>query len=486
MKKYLTAILVVVLGLILVSCKPRYEPIINAEDFDKSWTFDSSIKTRITFAHTMGKTEDPRHGQQALLDQQIDKFVKEMKEEHGWEIEVRHSQYGGYDDLLDKLSKELAEGIEPNMAYAYPDHVASYIASDKVLPLDNLINNNDKNVALTNAEKNDYVESFMKEGQFYDHNGTTLSVPFSKSTEVLFYNKTFFDKHNLEVPKTWDDVETVGRQIKNINDELLPFAYDSDDNLFIVSAAQRGLPYTELDEQLQGKAVFHTEGAVEMVGNLRRLYNDGLFSTKGIIGSYTSDMFVSERLMMTVGSTGGTNHNVPKGGEFEVGVAEMPQYDLKNPKTILQGPSIVLFRKGLRPDAGQDEDGNSIWTQPLPTQSEINEMVASWMFYKFITRPENTIDQAMGTGYLPVRQSAFETDAYKDYQSTVHSNKEDQAKADVLALAQELMDKDAFFVSPAYPTSAKARKASGELIMNALGRNTDLDTLFRRAIAQAS
>lgn len=484
MKKYLSAILVVVLGLVLVSCKPRYQPIINAKDFNPNWTFDASIDTSITFAHTMGKTTDPAHGQQALLDAQITAFVAEMKTAHGWNVKVTHSQYGGYAELLDKVGKELSTGNEPNMAYAYPDHVASYIASDKVLPLENLINNKDPKVALTKAEQDDYVESFLEEGRFYDHSGTTLSMPFSKSTEVMFYNKTFFAKHNIEVPKTWDDVKAVGKRIDEITDKpegMRAFAYDSDDNLFIVKSAQMGLPYTELDENLQGKAVFNTPESQAMMTDLQKMYKDGYITTKGMIGGYTSDMFVSGKLAMTVGSTGGTNHNVPGDGSFEVGIAPMPQVNVEDPKVILQGPSIVLFRKGLRPKA---EEGK--WVEPKPTPAQINEMVASWMFYKFITRPENTIKQAMGTGYMPVRVSAFQDPAYLAYQATTHTNKEDLAKANVLKLAESLMLQDAFFASPAYPTSSKARKAVGELVMNAFGEKGTMDLNYRRAVAASS
>lgn len=489
MKKLLLLATTLILAITLVGCRERYNPIISIDDFDKEWTFDASVDTTITFAHTMGKTSNPDLGQQALLDVQIAEFIEEMKEEYGWNVRVLHEQYGGYDELQDKLSKELSTGKEPSMAYAYPDHVASYIASDKVLPLDNLINNKDPRIALSKEEYEDYAESFLQEGREYDLNGTTLSVPFSKSTEVMFYNKTFFDKHNLKVPETWAEVRTVSEKIKEIQGDGwngIPFGYDSDDNLFIVRAAQKNNPYTKLDPKtLNGEVVFDDKANYTMVEELVKLVNDGLMTTKGLLGDYTSNSFKEEKLMMAVGSTGGTQHNVPEGALFEVGVARMPQETNKvnDQKTILQGPSIVLFRKGIRPSV-TDEDGNQIWAQPLPTQEQKNEMIASWMFYKFITRPENTIRQATGTGYLPVRVSAYDTETYKNY---VENAKQpvDKAKADVLSLAKELMEEDAFFVSPAFPTSSKARKAVGILLIDAFNNKGKLEDIFKRAVAAA-
>lgn len=489
MKRILSMALIAITGLFLVSCGPRYEAIINVEDFDKSWNFDASIDTRVTFAHTMGKTDNPNQGQQALLDQQIAEFSAEMKEKHGWNVSVVHEQYGGYTELQDRLEKELATGNEPSMAYAYPDHVASYIPSDKVLPLDNLINNSNSAIALSKADYADYVDSFLQEGREYDLNGTTLSVPFSKSTEVMFYNKTFFEKNNLDVPVTWDEVETVSKKIIEIaGSDVIPFGYDSDDNLFIVRSAQLGAPYTGLDPNtLQGQILFNNDKSKAMVEDLVKLHKDGILTTKGIIGDYTSNQFKIGKLMMAVGSTGGTNHNIPTGGEFEVGVAPMPQEtnNAKDAKTILQGPSVVFFRKGIRPAGETDDDGNPVWQQPVPTQAQKNEMIAAWMFYKYITRPENTIRQAMGTGYLPVRVSAYEEQSYLDFVENA-SSAADRAKADVLKLAKVLMETDAFFVSPAFASSSKARTAVGILLIDAMNNKGTIENLFRRAEAQAS
>ena len=49
MKKIFALIAVAFISVMLVSCGPKYDPIINVDDFDKSWTFDTSITTKITF-----------------------------------------------------------------------------------------------------------------------------------------------------------------------------------------------------------------------------------------------------------------------------------------------------------------------------------------------------------------------------------------------------------------------------------------------------
>ena len=57
-------------------------------------------------------------------------------------------------------------------------------------------------LGLTDEQKSDFIEAYYNEGrQFGD--GLMYTMPFSKSTEVLYYNKTFFDQNNLTLPTTW-------------------------------------------------------------------------------------------------------------------------------------------------------------------------------------------------------------------------------------------------------------------------------------------
>ena len=85
---------------------------------------------------------------------------------------------------------EIPNGNQPNLAYCYPDHVALYNRAKAVVPLNSLIDNEKYGY---NGDVSDFVPGYFAEGsQYGDDNIYTL--PFSKSTEVLFYNKTAFDR----------------------------------------------------------------------------------------------------------------------------------------------------------------------------------------------------------------------------------------------------------------------------------------------------
>ena len=168
----------------------------------------------IRFYHTMGSNL------RDVLTLYIEEFNKLYPNIH-----IEDSQVGGYDDVRDQINTELTVGSEPNIAYCYPDHVAMYRKAKAVAHLDNLIDSQitvtradgtTEILGLTAEQKADFIEGYYNEGtQFGD--GLMYTMPFSKSTEVLYYNKTFFDANNLTPPKTWDEMEAVCRKIKAID-----------------------------------------------------------------------------------------------------------------------------------------------------------------------------------------------------------------------------------------------------------------------------
>ena len=188
--------------------------------------YDGSAVT-ITFYHTMGST----------LVEVLDQYIAEFNKLYP-NITVEATQIGGYDDVRDQISTEITVGNQPNIAYCYPDHVALYNLAGAVAALDNLIESDitvthadgtSEILGLTQEQKNDFITGYYEEGrQFGD--GLMYTLPWSKSTEVLYYHKTFFDANGLSVPTTWDEMEELCAKIKAIDPESIPLGYDSEGN----------------------------------------------------------------------------------------------------------------------------------------------------------------------------------------------------------------------------------------------------------------
>ena len=151
--------------------------------------YDGS-KVTVTFYHTMG--ENLRN----VLDKYIEKFNLIYPN-----ITIDHNQVGNYDKVRETISTELAVGGGPNIAYCYPDHVALYRRANKVVALDDLIASQAPDgaggiIGMTDKEKANFIDGYWNEGYQFDDGTKMYTLPFSKSTEVLYYNKTFFDACN--------------------------------------------------------------------------------------------------------------------------------------------------------------------------------------------------------------------------------------------------------------------------------------------------
>ncbi|NLK12466.1 MAG: extracellular solute-binding protein [Candidatus Phytoplasma sp.] len=458
MKKIFSLLLLVVVTLSLAACRRVSAVVLDWNVISDDLEIDTSQNVRVIFWHTYGKEN------QNLLDE----FIAEFKVLYP-HIEIVHEQKGGYDEIRNAVNTALPAGNEPTMVTGYSDHVAGYINSGRVLPLNNLINNKNSEIAFTQAEIDDYITAFWDEGTVYDNAGTVLNLPYSKSTEAMFYNKTFFDKHNLTVPKTWDEVRSVSERIRTIIDadttltddqkkEIIPFGYDSEANLFITAAEQKKIPYTSINEEsLEGEILFNNDKAKSMVDYFNAMVQDKLFTTKALLaGAYTSTKFTEQKLYMTIGSTGGTNYNIPAGNAFEVGVASIPQFDLENQKVIQQGPNINMFLK-----------------------DNVQENIAAWLFLKYITAPEQSARWSVSTGYSPVRNSSYETDTYKNYVNKENPTIKDKIFIDVFEVSRQQVDY--YYTSPAFDRSSKARDQVGNLLYVVFSGQKSINDAFKDA-----
>ena len=434
----------------------------NQFDVEESLTYDGSEVT-IKFYHTMGQDKS------TILDNYIVEFNKLYPNIH-----IEHEQVGGYDDVRDQISKEIATGAQPHIAYCYPDHVALYNIAKATISLDSLIDSTaevkradgtTETLGLTADQKADFIEGYYNEGkQFGD--GKMYSMPFSKSTEVLYYNKTFFDEHNLEVPKTWDELEAVCAAIKEIDPSSIPLGYDSEANWFITMCEQYNSPYTAAKGD---HFLFDNDQNQAFVKEFNDWYNKGYITTQTLYGSYTSGLFVSQdgtRSYMSIGSSAGATHQRPTADAegnypFEVGIATVPQVDASKPKVISQGPSLCIF------DKENDQ-----------------EVLASWLFVKFLTtNVEFQAEFSMISGYVPVIKSVGENEVYKDFIANADGGSHIAALSAKVCLEQA----DAYYTSPAFNGSSKARDEVGALLTKCLtmfGDDVDaqIDQAFKDAI----
>lgn len=424
--------------------------------------YDGSEVT-ITFYHTMGTNLN------TVLDEYIQEFNKLYPRIH-----VVWEQVGSYDDVRDQISTQITVGSQPNIAYCYPDHVALYNLAGAVATLDNLINSQvvvkradgtSEILGLTEAQKDDFIEGYYNEGrQFGD--GLMYTMPFSKSTEVLYYNKTFFDQHDIAVPTTWAEMEQTCARIKAIDPNSIPLGYDSEANWFITMCEQYKSPYTSATGN---HYLFDNEVNRGFVKMFRDWYQKGYLTTQMLYGAYTSGLFTSAtgiKSYMSIGSSAGATYQRPAANPdgsypFEVGIAMIPQVSMDNKKVISQGPSVCIFAK-----------------------ANPQEVVASWLFVKYLTTTvEFQAAFSMASGYVPVLKSVSKNDVYADFLSRADYGKYITALSAKVCLEQE----DAYYTSPAFNGSSTARNQVGALLAKCLSAadNGNAEAMIKAAFVEA-
>ncbi len=423
--------------------------------------FDTETPVEITFYTSMG--EKLRNIVLSFYEAVPDDGITQFQELYP-NITVKFEYQSNYDATRDLVKQELGVGAGPNITYCYPDHVAMYLRTGKVIALDQFIDH--ETLGLTEEQKADFLEGFYSEGrEFAAVNGKNwmYTLPFSKSTEVLYYNKTFFEANNLEVPKTWDDVEELCRKIKAIDPDCIPFGYDSEANWFITMTEQLKSGYTTPDGD--DHFIFDNPTNREFVKRYAQWYAEGLVTTEELNGTYTSNLFKVQDSYFGIGSSAGATYQRPDKVDgdypFEVGIASIPQADANNPKVISQGPSLVLL------DGGDSQ-----------------ENIAAWLFMKFLTTTtELQAAFSDASGYVPVIKSVSNLDWYKAKLDNANGGD----NISYLSMKTCLEQEKYYYTSPAFNGSSTARDMVGQLLKNCMEKGTDpaLDSIIDQQFKDA-
>lgn len=496
MKKFLTLISVLFLGIMLTACGDK----------------DNVMK--IEFWHAFNGVNE------AVMQELTDEF----NARHEGEYQIILHGKGNYDALTETVQSAIKADAAPILVATYPDHVANYWQSGKVVELDEYIFDEEKGLdyeftytkyirksdgtfdteQITTNYFEDILEIYRNESNGYA-NGKYMSLPLNKSTEVMYYNKSFFDnpceylynndkfkndknaeklqackiaipealkdgKNGLKVPETWDEVKDVAKVIKDITkgrrvtatigstqktidfpNGQYSFGYDSMANLFITLAHQSGGGYTRYDGG-NIDFLFNNDTVINAIQMYKDMIDDGYaIMAKKIDASlkYLSDAFKNDLIFMNVGSSGGSNYADPQ-GKFEVGVAPIPQMNKDtHPAVIQQGTNISMLR-------------NSDTTQ--------EELDAAWEYIKFITSTEAISVFASKTAYLPTRQSAYDSEMYQ-----IYINKRDPFTGAIsiggLTERVAFSQTNWFFVDPAFPGSTAVRNEAETQMENIILKN---------------
>ncbi len=458
MKKILSLLLLVSLLISMCACHGNLATASYDEELASAFAVPEAFDTSRNYEVTFWAKNDTNMTQVGIYKQAIADFEAIYPN-----IKVNLRLYTDYGRIYNDVITNIPTNTTPDVCITYPDHIATYLTGkDTVVQLDTLLT--DPRYGLGGSEVrfdaptvDEIVLKFLEEGKIENHH---YALPFMRSTEACYVNKTYVEKLGYAVPKvlTWDFVWEVskaatqkdaeGNYIVNGQKVMIPFIYKSTDNMMIQILAQQNAGYSTD----AGEILIFNDTTQQALQTVAEYTGYGAFSTFKI-GGYPANFLNAGQCIFAIDSTAGATWmgsnapliDIPEDElvEFETVVLPIPQYNTQRLEMISQGPSMCLFNK-----------------------DDPQQVLASWLFAQFMLTNSVQIAYAQTEGYVPVTTKAQESDVYQDYLSRRGEDNElyYDIKIDATKLLLDHMDYT--FVTPVFNGSASLRNAAGQLIEN--------------------
>lgn len=334
---------------------------------------DNGETVEVTFWHAMNGPH------QEAITALTEKFNESQDE-----IIVKEMNQGDYSSLQQSI---MAAGVSkdlPTMSQLTPGQVPDLAENNLLQPLDDLIVSD---TAFSQDEMDDIYEGFL-DGVKYD--GKMYSMPFSKSTRIMFYNQEILDDYGMDVPASWDEVIELGEKMTEAGDDRVAMGLENGFEMeFETMARQNGSAF--IDQETLEVDIDSPE-SVEALQFLMDAFENGHARTAGEDG-YFSGPFSRGESALYIGSSAGVAHVQPSADEngLDWGTSEIP---------TLNGEQLTLLA------------GNDLGVYASATEEEKEAAVT---FIHFLLQPENTAFWAMETGYVPITRAAQDVLEYQAF-----------------------------------------------------------------------
>lgn len=292
-------------------------------------------------------------------------------------LPVKVEHVGGYGDIFRKVSASIQARELPSMAVGYESMTAEYIQAGAVAELDPFLA--DPELGLSAEELADFFPAVLDTNRYAAHGNKMYSFPFCKSVLMMYYNKEVLAKAGIDAPpETWDAFLAQCRKVTAVTGKP---AYA----LSVDCSTVDGWIFSMGGEVVRGReTLFDAPEALRVFELLETLATEKLaYSITPRTYDDEAALAQGEVAFTFRSSSGKTSVSLLMDGYNERwGMARIPQADPDDPHTVLFGPNICIFNT-------------------TPEQQR-----AAWAFTRHFTSAETTVKWALGTGYLPIRQSA--------------------------------------------------------------------------------
>jgi multiple sugar transport system substrate-binding protein len=333
----------------------------------------AEVKT-ITFWHTL------RGQKKEVFEELTKRFMKENPDIAVMDraiLSPDERMGNDYSALYSKLLESIVQKNTPDVAQVYENWTTQFIDINALVPADSFTGK----YGLTESDREDFFPIFLDANTF---DGRLWTIPFNKSTYVLYYNKKLFGKHGITVPRTWDELRAAARSLtERDGDQVTRYGlvYTPSVDIFGHWLYSYGGNFIAGD-----KAAFCDATGIKSLEYWVQITN---IDRTALPSFNAQDDFLKEKGAIFIDSTSRIGH-LRRHCPFEFGIAPIPEGNTRSYQ--FAGTNLAIFNSS---DRGKQE--------------------AAWRFVRFLSSTDVTAYWAASTGYLPVRQSALKDPAYQNF-----------------------------------------------------------------------
>lgn len=381
----------------------------------------------------------------------FDAMVKEFNETAGLEkgIMVHSVGQGSIEGLMEELEKTIEGTIgaqdRPDLVSLYSGDAYPLDAAGELVSLDNYF---------SEKEKEEFIDSFLEEGRL-GKDGELKIIPIVKSTEMLMYNKTDFDKFaascgvDESALSTMEGIAEISKIYYEYTDNQTPdvpedgkalFGRDSISNYVVMAAKQLGQELLVIEDG-KGSISWNEEVMRRIWDNYYIPYINGYY---GAYGRFRSDDAKLGKVLVSVGSSSGidffprtvTREN-DSSYDIEIKVMKSPSFEGCDHYDIQQGAGYAVLR------------------------SEEKKHLGAVEFLKWITRKEINTKFAVDANYMPVTKGALDMEFLSA--EFVKEDNQDWSEEcrDSLAICVELVNNSSLWSMKPFTGSGELREYLG-------------------------
>jgi multiple sugar transport system substrate-binding protein len=395
------------------------------------------------------------------LNDVIDEFNSTVGKDNGITINVISVTSSSAIDKALYSSANGEPGAEnmPDLFTAYP-RVAEIVGKEKLLHW---------NDYFTEKELSVFKKDFLSEGYFDD---SLLMLPIAKSTEAFYLNKTLFDRFSKDSGVSTDELTTF-------------------DGLFEVSRKyydwSEGQNFMQINDYYNYAYIGMKMYGSEFVRNGRLRLDDQNFekiwtplAETAIYGGicledgYAAARWKTAEVIANTGSTADVLYQPTEVVWADNTSEPITAIALPYPKFTENNPGVIYRGGGLFAVKSDNERKNQ----------------AAYIFAKWLTQKENSIDFVTRAGYLPVTDDAFEV-IFEDINVVENKNYHSVYKA-----VNKMTEEYTFYSLPLYSNASDIQLNFEQNVKNVLksahnqyikrvNSGEDADTVLNELVEQS-